>query len=110
MVEFGAISWLYQEMRGFIKFSSQVPQVVRERFMQLHHGEKQLACTGGLVWYFNADEKTRRLYREWARAIAEEEDGVTVATPPESVRIQMKKRPAKSGRPPKKARKGKRSG
>ena len=87
-------------MARFVKFSSQVPRIVRERFMGLEHGDKQLVCTGALVWYFNADEETRRLYRDWARAIAEGYS--TVEKPPDSVRVLLNLRRRKSVRPGKK--------
>lgn len=70
-------------MANFAKFSSQVPPVVQERFFELDHGQKQLVCTGALVWFFNADERTQRLYREWARAIAE--GYATIEKPPDTV-------------------------
>ena len=95
-------------MSRFTKFSSQVPEVVRERFMELQHGDKQLVCTGALVWYFNADEETRRLYRDWGRAIAE--GYASIRTPPDGVRTLLKRRRAKRGGSRKNTGKRSRSG
>jgi hypothetical protein len=77
-------------MARFTKFNSQVPDTVRERFMQEEHGHKQLACTSGLIWYFNADEETKRLYRAWAQAVAE--GYATIEEPPEMVKAALEKR------------------
>lgn len=77
-------------MAKFTKLSVQVPGVVRERFVDLEHGHKQLACTSGLIWYFNADEETRRLYRAWAQAIAE--GYATIEEPPEMLKGALEKR------------------
>ncbi|MCG8408278.1 MAG: hypothetical protein MI923_24015 [Phycisphaerales bacterium] len=52
---------------------------MKERFVDLDHGHKQLACTGGLVWYLNADEETKKIYRIWAQDIAE--GSATIETP-----------------------------
>ena len=61
--------------------------------MQEEHGHKQLACTAGLIWYFNADEETQRLYRAWAQGIAE--NYATIEDPPEMVKDALaKKAPA----------------
>jgi hypothetical protein len=79
-------------MTGFTKFNSQVPDAVLELFSQIEHGQKQFACSAGLIWYFNADEHTQRLYREWARAIAE--GYATVSEPPESVAAALAQRQA----------------
>lgn len=37
----------------------------------MEHGQKQLACTAGLLLYFSADEDARRVYRRWAQDVAE---------------------------------------
>lgn len=95
-------------MSRFTKFSSQVPEVVRRRFMEMQHGDKQLACTGALIWYFNADKETQRVYRDWARAIAE--GYATIETPPEGVRTVLKRRGVERGKPRKKTGKRSRSG
>lgn len=58
--------------------------------MQEEHGHKQLACTAGLIWYFNADEETQRLYREWARGIAE--NYATIEEPPDMVKPALEKK------------------
>ncbi len=60
-------------MAGFVKLSVQVPEAVRERLAGLGHGQNQLACTGALLWYFNADPETQRRYRSWAQAVADGE-------------------------------------
>lgn len=58
-------------MPRFAKLSVQVPESMRKRYIELEYGYKQLACTSGLIMYFNADEETQRLYRIWAQDIAE---------------------------------------
>jgi hypothetical protein len=70
-------------MARFTKLSVQVPGGVREFLVDLEHGPKQLACTAGLLWYFNVDEMTQRLYRERARAIAK--GCATIEEPPDIV-------------------------
>ena len=90
-------------MVKFTKFNSQVPEAVRDRFMQEEHGHKQLACTSGLIWYFNANEETKRLYRVWAQAIAE--GYATIEQPPDMVKAALEKR---SLRPPPRRKKGRR--
>lgn len=90
-------------MARFAKFNSQVPEVVRERFMQEEHGHKQLACTSGLIWYFNADDETKRLYRAWAQAIAE--GYATIEEPPDMVKAALEKQ-ASRPRAPRKSRRG----
>ena len=57
--------------------------------MQEEHGHKQLACTSGLIWYFNADEETKRLYRAWAQAIAE--GYATIKEPPDMIKAALGK-------------------
>ncbi len=81
-------------MRGFMKLSVQVPEEVREQYMELDYGYKRLACTSGLIMYFNADEETQRLYRVWAQAIAE--GYATVDDPPEMVRTMLQPEGQKS--------------
>jgi len=84
------------------KFSSQVPEVIFNRFFDLDHGQKQVVCTAALVWYFNADPQTQRVYREWARAITE--GFATLDEPPETVRAFLQSRRKRAaGGPPKKA-------
>ena len=73
--------------------------------MQEEHGHKQLACTAGLIWYFNADEETQRLYRAWAQAIAE--GYATIEEPPEMLRAALHER-ATAPVPRAKTKKGKR--
>ncbi len=58
MVEDRALAWLYRGMSKFTKLSVQVPELVRERFTELDHGQKQLACTAGRLGYFSADAET----------------------------------------------------
>ncbi|MGD8454675.1 MAG: hypothetical protein PVJ57_22910 [Phycisphaerae bacterium] len=76
-------------MGKLTKFNSQVPEAVQELFAQIDHGQKQVACTAALIWYFNADEDTQRLYREWARALVE--GYATIDRPPESVAAVLSK-------------------
>ena len=89
-------------MTEFTKLSVQVPGVVRDLFVDLKHGHKQLACTAGLLWYFNADERTQRLYRDWARAIAE--GYATIEEPPDTVSAVLRQKSPKSDRGRKKAK------
>ena len=92
-------------MSGFVKFSSQVPELVLERFRYFTHGHMQLVCTGALVWYLNADKRTQRLYRDWARGIAE--GYATIETPPEGVTdllpLKPRTRPKTAGKRGKRA-------
>lgn len=90
-------------MARFIKFNAQVPEAVRERFMLEEHGHKQLACTSGLIWYFNADEETKRLYRAWSQAVAE--GYATIDKPPEMLKAALEKR---ASQPPPRRKKSKR--
>jgi len=90
-------------MSNFKKLSVQVPEVVKQIFINLEHGQKQLACTAGLIWYLNLDEETQRLYRIWAQAIAE--GYATIEDPPELIRSALKKQVAEPGAG---AKKGKR--
>lgn len=89
----------------FQKLSVQVPPLVRELFVDLDHGHKQLAVTGGLLWYFNSDEDTQRLYRAWASGIAE--GFATIEEPPPEV-VGALKELAKKTRSRPKPRKPKR--
>ena len=90
-------------MASFSKLSVQVPEVVREQYMELAYGYKRLACTSGLIMYFNADEETQRLYRAWAQAIAE--GYATIEEPPDMLKAALKKR---ASQPPPRRKKGKR--
>jgi hypothetical protein len=84
-----------------MKFGSQLPEAIYERFFELDHGHKQVVCAAALVWYFNADPETQRVYREWARAISE--GFATIEQPPETVRsfLESRRRPS-AGRTTKK--------
>lgn len=75
---------------GYKKFGSQLPDGIYEHFTQLEHGDKRIVCAAAILWYFNADAEVARLYREWARAIAE--GLATIEEPPESVQASLKKR------------------
>lgn len=81
-------------MAKFTKLSVQVPEVVREQYMELEYGYKRLACTSGLIMYFNADEETQRLYRAWAQAVAE--GYATIDEPPEMLKAALEKRASQS--------------
>ena len=70
--------------------------------MREEHGHKQLACTAGLIWYFNADEETQQLYRAWALAIAEGYG--TIDKPPDMLKPAFEK---KTPTPPRRAKKSK---
>ena len=88
-------------MSNFEKMSVQAPGLVKERFVALPHGHKQLACTGGLIWYLNADKETQQLYRAWAQSIAE--GGATIEEPPDMLKPAFDKMaPAPSRRAKKK--------
>ncbi len=76
-------------MAKFTKLSVQVPEVVRQEYMELEYGYKRLACTSGLIMYFNADEETQRLYRAWAQAVAE--GYATIDEPPEMLKAALEK-------------------
>ena len=89
-------------MASFSKLSVQVPEVVREQYMELEYGYKRLACTSGLIMYFNADEETQRLYRAWAQAIAE--GYATIEEPPDMVAAVLRQKSVKSDRGRKKAK------
>lgn len=76
-------------MASFTKLSVQVPEVVRKQYMDLEYGYKRLACTSGLIMYFNADEETQRVYRAWAQAIAE--GYATMEQPPDMLKPALEK-------------------
>lgn len=67
----------------YVKFGSQLPEAIYERFTALEHGQKRTACAASLLWYFTTAPETARVYREWARAIAE--GLATIEKPPETV-------------------------
>ena len=94
VVATGFLGGLDRGMAKFAKLSVQVPHSVRERFMELDHGQKQLACTSGLLWYFNADRETQRRYRSWARAVADGEAKIDKPTP--EVEALLDQAPTKS--------------
>ena len=73
----------------YIKFGSQLPETIHQCFANLDHGDKRVACAAALLWYFTAEPEVTRLYREWARAIAE--DLATIEKPPDTVKIAMEK-------------------
>lgn len=58
-------------MAKYVKIASQLPEDLHEKYVNLDHGQKQLACAAGFLLYFECDEDTQWIYREWARAIAE---------------------------------------
>lgn len=79
----------------YLKFGSQLPRTIHEKFSSLDYGEKRVASAAAFVWYFNADPEVRRLYREWARAIAE--DCATIEKPPDTVAAILGKKTDKPG-------------
>ena len=79
-----------------VKFSSELPEEIYERYFALEHGQKQLACGAGLLLYFACDEDTQWAYREWARAIVEGHG--TMESPPRRLRSVLE---AKSPTPAK---------
>lgn len=83
------LSWLHTDME-YIKFGSQLPEALYERFAELEHGDKRIACAAALLWYFTTEPEVARLYREWARAITE--GFATIEEPPETVKTALKKR------------------
>lgn len=89
-------------MAKFTKFNSQVPECVQGRFSQIEHGQKQIACTAALIWYLNADDRVQRLYREWARAIAE--GFATIEEPPDTVAAVLAQNTPKARRGRKKTK------
>ncbi len=58
-------------MSDFAKLSIQVASAIVDRYAEIDHGDKQLACTAGLLLYLNADADTRRTLRRWAQDVAE---------------------------------------
>ena len=94
VVATGFLAGLDRGMAKFAKLSVQVPHSVRERFMALDHGQKQLACTSGLLWYFNTDRETQRRYRSWAQAVADGEAKIDKPTP--EVEAMLDEPPTKS--------------
>ena len=80
-------------MPRYVKIASQLPEEVHRRYAELDHGHKQLACAAGFLLYFECDEDTQWVYREWARAIAE--GRAEMSNPPTSLRkLVPKKRTA----------------
>ncbi len=77
-------------MPRYVKIASQLPEEVHRRYAELDHGQKQLACTAGFLLYFERDEDTQWIYREWAKAIAEER--ADMSNPPPSLRKLMPKK------------------
>ncbi len=80
-------------MARYVKIASQLPEEVYDRYFQLEHGQKQLACAAGFLMYFSYDADTQWLYREWARAIAE--GRATMDKPPEAIKKLLGKQPKK---------------
>ncbi len=74
----------------YVKFGSQLPETIYQRFADLGHGDKRVACAAALLWYFTAEPEVTRLYREWVRAIAE--GFATIEEPPDTVRTALEKR------------------
>ncbi len=74
----------------YIKFGSQLPEALYERFAELGHGDKRVACAAALLWYFTTEPEVARLYREWARAITE--GFATIEEPPDTVKAALEKR------------------
>jgi hypothetical protein len=58
-------------MSNFTKLSIQVASPIVDQYMELKHGDKQLACTAGLLVYLNANAETQRRFRRWAEDVAE---------------------------------------
>jgi len=63
------------------------------RFAELGHGDKRVPCAAALLWYFTTEPEVRRLYREWARAIAE--GFATIEEPPDTVAAILAQRSPK---------------
>jgi hypothetical protein len=91
-------------MSRFAKLGVQVPPAVRERFMELERGQKQLACTAGLLWYFALDEQTQFAYRIWAQSVADGQG--TMEEPPRIVRAALEERGRESGAAPQPKKRG----
>jgi hypothetical protein len=62
--------------------------------MDLDHGQKQLACTAGLLWYLAADDQTQFAYRTWAQGVADGQ--ATMDEPPAMVRAALEERARKA--------------
>ena len=77
-------------MPRYVKIASQLPEEVHGRYAELDHGQKQLACAAGFLLYFECEEETRWIYREWAKAIAE--GRADMGNPPPSLRKLMPKK------------------
>ena len=80
-------------MAAYKQMSSRLPEALYECYTALDHGHKQFACAAGLLLYFECDEDTRWVYREWAKAIAE--GRADMSNPPATLRkLVPKKRTA----------------
>ena len=84
----------------YVKFGSQLPQAIYDKFTELDYGDKRLACAAALLWYFTTEPQVKRLYREWARAIVE--DCATIENPPDTVALLLSPKNPKSRRAKKK--------
>jgi hypothetical protein len=76
-------------MPRYVKIASQLPEQLHRRYFELDHGQKQLACAAGFLLYFECDQDTQWVYREWARAMAE--GRADMNNPPESLRKLLPK-------------------
>ena len=76
-------------MAKYVKIASQLPEELHVQYAALDHGHKQLACAAGFLLYFQCDEDTRWVYREWARAMAEGRGDMN--NPPENLRTLLGK-------------------
>lgn len=65
------ITGLDRDMSRFTKHSIQLPEALLDRYTDMEHGQKQLACTAGLLLYLNSDAQAQRAYRRWAQDFAE---------------------------------------
>ncbi len=74
----------------YVKFGSQLPEAIYERFADLGHGDKRVACAAAFLWYFTTEPEVTRIYREWARAITE--GFATIEEPPDTVKAALEKR------------------
>ncbi len=83
-------------MPRYVKIASQLPEELHRRYFELDHGQKQLACAAGFLLYFECDEDTQWVYREWARAMAE--GRANMSNPPESLRKLLRKTNGKSSK------------
>jgi hypothetical protein len=84
------LRWHNGAMPTYKQMSSRLPDAVYERYTDLEHGHKQFACAAGLLLYFECDEETQWIYREWVKAIAE--GRADMSNPPPSLRKLMPKR------------------